>query len=599
MARLKWGETIKIGLIAGIFAVAVSAIGMVEAFNERDVIANVLTFGNLLLFVAPVGAGYLAARQSMETNPGRRVLRGLVAGIAAGIPMALFIFLPVVWPSVRSRLVNVSPALMEIITFGQLSVNQLRAYASGSESITMGTLAPAAAVGALLQTLFTAVLGVLGALIYTLPARFRRPVITGVVVVLVAGALSEVLVNLLRPLPRPVVRQILGAEGLTEVTAVILLLLVVGLSYWWNSGGGESRVAAWRAQAVPAGGRSQQSRVVTAVATLAFLLVLPYLLGSYLTDVMDTVGLFVLMGLGLNIVVGYAGLLDLGYVAFFAIGAYMMGLLTSGGPLGVADTGFWLALPICVLASTVAGIILGTPVLRMRGDYLAIVTLGFGEIIRVLANSDLLKPYIGGAQGILQIPKPEALGQTIVQPHHFYYILLAGCILAVFVSWKLRDARLGRRWMAMREDEDVAEAMGIHLVSTKLLAFGMGAAFAGLAGAIQAARLGSIFPHSFNLLISINVLSLIIVGGIGSLPGVVVGAIVLVGLPEILREFTEYRLLIYGALLIAMMVARPEGLWPSPVRRRELHAEEHQPNELDAEREGVLEVRPDGAIGSD
>jgi branched-chain amino acid transport system permease protein len=598
MAGLKWGETIKIGLIAGIFAVAVSAIGMVEAFNGRDVIAKTLTFGQLLLFAASVGAGYLAARQSAETNPARQVLRGLVAGLVAGLPMALFIFLPIAWPSVRDSLVNVSPVLMEIITFGQLTVDQLRAYAIGSETITRATLISPAAVGALLQTLVTTILATLGALAYVLPVRFRRPVIMGIVVVLVAGTLSDVLVNLLRPLPRNVVNQILGAKGLTQRAAIILLLLVIALNYWWNRGG-QKNVTAWRARTMPARGRSQQSRLVTTALVLAFLLILPRLLGSYLTDVMDTVGLFVLMGLGLNIVVGYAGLLDLGYVAFFAIGAYVMGLLTSGGQLGVADTGFWLALPICVLASTVAGVILGTPVLRMRGDYLAIVTLGFGEIIRVLANSDLLKPYIGGAQGILQIPKPEAFGETIVEPQHFYYILLAGCILAVFVSWKLRDARLGRRWMAMREDEDVAEAMGIHLVSTKLLAFGMGAAFAGLAGAIQAARLGSIFPHSFNLLISINVLSLIIVGGIGSLPGVVVGALVLVGLPEILREFTEYRLLIYGALLIAMMIARPEGLWPSPVRRRELHAEEHQPNELDAEREGVLEVRPDGAIGSD
>jgi branched-chain amino acid transport system permease protein len=186
----------------------------------------------------------------------------------------------------------------------------------------------------------------------------------------------------------------------------------------------------------------------------------------------------------------------------------------------------------------------------------------------------LLKPYIGGAQGVLQIAKPEIFGFTMVQPQHFYYLILAGVGLAILVSSRLRDARLGRQWMAMREDEDVAEAMGIHLVSTKLLAFGIGAGFSGLAGAIFAARLSSIFPHSFNLLISINVLSLIIVGGIGSLPGVVVGALVLVGLPELLREFAEYRLLMYGALLIAMMVTRPEGLWPSPITQREMHAEE-------------------------
>jgi branched-chain amino acid transport system permease protein len=212
----------------------------------------------------------------------------------------------------------------------------------------------------------------------------------------------------------------------------------------------------------------------------------------------------------------------------------------------------------------------------MRGDYLAIVTLGFGEIIRILALSDLLKPFIGGAQGVLQIPKPVIAGISLVRPGQLYYLILAGCLLAAFVSWRLSDSRLGRRWKAMREDEDVAEAMGVHLVTTKLLAFGIGAGFSGLSGAIFASKLTSIFPHSFNLLISINVLSLIIVGGIGSLPGVVVGALILVGLPEMLREFNEYRLLIYGALLIVMMIAKPEGFWPSEVRLRELHSGEEE-----------------------
>jgi branched-chain amino acid transport system permease protein len=212
----------------------------------------------------------------------------------------------------------------------------------------------------------------------------------------------------------------------------------------------------------------------------------------------------------------------------------------------------------------------------MRGDYLAIVTLGFGEIIRILVLSDVAKPLLGGAQGILLIPKPKLFGLELVGPTEFYYLIVLGCLLAAFVAWRLRDARLGRQWMAMREDEDVAEAVGIKLVNTKLLAFAIGAAFSGLSGAIFATRLSSIFPHSFNLLVSINVLCLIIVGGMGSLPGVVVGALVLVGMPELLREFAEYRLMIYGALLIVMMLVRPEGLWPSAIRKRELHAhEEH------------------------
>jgi branched-chain amino acid transport system permease protein len=247
--------------------------------------------------------------------------------------------------------------------------------------------------------------------------------------------------------------------------------------------------------------------------------------------------------------------------------------MTSTGDLGMGLS-FWLALPVAVVAATMAGIILGIPVLRLRGDYLAIVTLGFGEIIRVLVVSDLLKGIIGGAQGIINIARPYLglLNLNLVSPLHFYYLLLAGCILAVYIASRLRDGRAGRQWMAIREDEDVAEAMGIHLVNSKLLAFAIGASLAGLAGAIFASRIGSVFPNSFNLLISINVLAIVIVGGVGSIPGVILGAIVLVGLPELLREFEEYRLLMYGILLIVMMLVRPEGLWPSSVTRRELRA---------------------------
>jgi branched-chain amino acid transport system permease protein len=185
---------------------------------------------------------------------------------------------------------------------------------------------------------------------------------------------------------------------------------------------------------------------------------------------------------------------------------------------------------------------------------------------------------------VLQIPKPNLAGMPLVQPEHLYFVVLAGVLLAWYVSWRLSEARLGRQWMAVREDEDVAEAMGINLVKTKLLAFSIGAAFSGLSGAIFASKLTSIFPHSFSLLVSINVLSLIIVGGMGSLPGVVVGALILVGLPELLREFAEFRLLMYGALLIVMMLARPEGFWPSPVRRRELHADEELYEPTDTEK---------------
>jgi branched-chain amino acid transport system permease protein len=260
-------------------------------------------------------------------------------------------------------------------------------------------------------------------------------------------------------------------------------------------------------------------------------------------------------------------------VAFFAIGAYTVAVLTSP-ETGFLNLTFWEALPFAIVMGVVSGILLGIPVLKMRGDYLAIATLGFGEIIRILVLSDFLRPWLGGAQGIAKIPRPSIGSIELATPQQIYYLILAGCLLGGFISWRLRDSRLGRAWMAVREDEDVAQAMGINLVAAKLLAFATGAGFSALSGAIFASKLGSVYPHSFSVMISINILCLIIVGGMGSIPGVIVGAIALVGLPELLREFSEYRLLVYGAALVAMMILRPEGLWPEAKRRQELHREE-------------------------
>jgi len=219
-------------------------------------------------------------------------------------------------------------------------------------------------------------------------------------------------------------------------------------------------------------------------------------------------------------------------------------------------------------------VILGIPVLGMRGDYLAIVTLGFGEIIRIVALSDWLKPLIGGSNGITRIPRPEIGPLNFNTPGSLYFLIVLGCLLAAFVAIRVKDSRLGRAWMALREDEDVAQAMGIDLVKTKLLAFATGAAFSGLSGAFFATMIGSIYPHSFTLMISIYALSVIIVGGMGSVPGVLVGAVAVVGLPELLREFSEYRLLLFGAALVLMMLFRPEGLVPEARRKLELHEAE-------------------------
>jgi branched-chain amino acid transport system permease protein len=367
---------------------------------------------------------------------------------------------------------------------------------------------------------------------------------------------------------RDFVRLVFQQRTLNPGAALVIFLVIGVISYFRV---GKTIQSNW--VKVPTA-QQKQGRIVGIVLGFALLLALPWMVGQFLSQALFLVGMYVMMGLGLNIVVGYAGLLDLGYVAFFAFGAYTMGILTSTGPLGVGNFNFWTALPIAVIVGVVWGYVLGFPVLRMRGDYLAIVTLGFGEIIRILATSNWLAPFEGGPQGVLHIPNPEFFGIVMNQPQQMYYIVVAGSLLIAFVTIRLRDSRLGRQWMAMREDEDVAEAMGINLVQTKLLAFGIGAAFSALAGAVFAARVGNIFPHSFNLLISINALSLIIVGGMGSIPGVVVGALILVGLPELLREFTEYRLLMYGILLILMMLFKPEGFLPAETLKRELRGDD-------------------------
>jgi branched-chain amino acid transport system permease protein len=537
-------KAINFGLIAGVISLFISVIGMTTLLSKRQLVAGVLTLGQLLIFLAPALLSYQAAEKSSKKS--RTILNSVVAGLAAAAPLALLILLESLF-NLRQFFVNVSPDLIKIISFGQ--------------GTTTGMAILFAAMG---------LIGLAMGLVHLLQPQIRKSIFTGLVVMLIIGTFSELLTERLRAFfGVEFSKTIFQSKALLPSVAAIILIVVTVFSIVWTKTGDKIKQ---RLNAIPAG----QKRTIKAgnwVVSLAVLFLLPHFLGSYLTEVTNNVGIFVLMGLGLNIVVGFAGLLDLGYVAFFAIGAYTMAVMTSTGALG-AGVSFWLALPVSVTAAIIAGVLLGTPVLRMRGDYLAIVTLGFGEIIRILANSDMLKSFLGGAQGILNIPKPEFLGTALIQPEQLYYVVLAGCLLAAFVSYRLSRSRLGRQWMALREDEDVAEAMGINLVKTKLLAFAIGAAFSGLAGAIFASKLTSIFPHSFNLLISINVLSLIIVGGMGSLPGVVVGALILVGLPELLREFAEYRYLMYGALLIVMMLAKPEGFWPSAIQRRELHAYE-------------------------
>jgi branched-chain amino acid transport system permease protein len=360
-----------------------------------------------------------------------------------------------------------------------------------------------------------------------------------------------------------------AGRGIGPAQAVAVFAVAAVITYFWQPA---RAAASQRVSAMP----TKQQRALATAAYIVLgigVLALP-LLGPYPAEILDTVGLYILMGLGLNIVVGFAGLLDLGYVAFFALGAYTVGILTSPEIqwLGVQLT-WWEALPFAVLVGVLAGVILGIPVLQMRGDYLAIVTLGFGEIIRLIFLSDWLKPLAGGSNGITRIPRAIQLGDgaRFSDQQVLFYVILAGILVAAFIATRLKYSRMGRNWAAMREDEDVAQAMGINLVRTKLMAFATGAGLSALSGAIFASKLTSVYPHSFNLLVSINILAVVIVGGLGSIPGVIVGALVLVGLPELLREFAEYRMLVYGAVLVFMMLKRPEGLLPEARRKLELH----------------------------
>lgn len=575
-------NTTKFGLIAGGVTLSLSMIGIIDSFNQRFIVTDYLTLAQLLLFGMALLTGYLVSSQMQKRPLPVMLLHGALAGVLSGVPTFLLILLTLVWESIRDSFINVKPDLISILTLNNENV----------------------VVGGVLLMLWFGFFGLVGSGFVLLPPRFRRPVTNSLGWAIGIGTMSDILVGILRPrLSADALRGLFGGTGLQLVPFLVLVILLTAVFFWWQQGG-QSRYQTLRQNLTPS--QQKNTRRVSISLFVIFLLILPSLLGVYLSEIFNAVGLYILMGLGLNIAIGLAGLLDLGYVTNFAIGAYIMALLTSSSAFGLTQPiSFWLAVPICVAAAMFTGFVLALPVLKMRGDYLAIATLGFGEIIRVLARSDALKSLIGGAQGILQIPQAKISGffaqllgyildpiNNFLQrfdlsllatkngeivfgnPPQLYYLLILASLLMLFVSRRLNNSRTGRRWMAIREDEDVAAAMGINTTNAKVIAFTLSAASGGLAGAIFAAKLGSIFPSSFELLISINVLSLIIVGGLGSIPGVIVGAFALVGIPQLLSEFAEFRLLLYGIALIVMMLVRPEGLWPSEVRRREFAGDE-------------------------
>jgi len=303
---------------------------------------------------------------------------------------------------------------------------------------------------------------------------------------------------------------------------------------------------------------------------LVILALAPFQLGdaTAIIRVLDLIAIYCLLALGLNVVTGFAGLLVLGYAAFYAVGAYTYAFFASA-----QFNIHWPFLLLLLLGGVLAaffGLLLGIPVLRLRGDYLAIVTLGFGEIIRLFLNN--LSSVTNGPQGISLIDTPDLFGYKLSTPTHIYYLLLALLALSVIFLRRLEVSRVGRAWAAIREDEGAARAMGVDTTRLKLMAFAIGASTAGLAGVVFAALQGFVSPESFTFWESILVLSMVVVGGIGSIPGVIVGAIALIGIPELLRQYSDYRLLAFGLLMILMMILRPGGIWPSRMVSAEMRA---------------------------
>jgi branched-chain amino acid transport system permease protein len=581
------------GLLGGVAAIYIALVGLYTKFADLALVGRQITLGRVLLAAPAIGAAYVTTRPRVVAGERRVVTFG--AGVAVGIVVGALsgvVFAAATWfadwfgvDRIREVFVSVTEPLIDFLTFGK-----------------------GVPAGLVLLVALSVAGGAVGGFARTAPLPVRRPVSVGVLAVMLLGLLQRIV---------PIVLVELGYEarwlyeqgsGLTWLGGAVVFAVAAGADVLWNREGGRARDRVRKTvETAPA------ARLGLLVVLMVVLAVLPLLLGTVISEVLGQVMIFILLGLGLNIVVGYAGLLDLGYVAFFAFGAYATAVLTgaflntttgAAEPVLSADLNFFVAVWIVALLSAGVGLLIGAPVLRLRGDYLAIVTLGLGEIVSVITASKWAQPLIGGPQGMRGVAKAQFLGLNPQDhPQDFYYLALAFVLLAAFVSWRLAASRIGRAWTAMREDEQVANTMGVSTTKYKLLAFAMGGAVGSLGGALFAVALGSLTPASFEILVSITALAVVILGGLGSIPGVVVGALVLIGLPGLLREFEEYRLLIYGGALVAIMILRPQGLVPNVRRSRELEevevAQDAWAKEVTGEAEAVAAVVPGGALGGE
>jgi branched-chain amino acid transport system permease protein len=598
MDRTLLRSTLRAGAIGGIVVIYLGLVGMIERLDDLVIIGSV-GMDTILIFLPAAVVGWVVARPRVVAGE-RRVAKpagaaagGATAGLVAGIVVELGLLLVSVLgiETVRQVFIAVSPTLIEIMRFHMDPI-------PGAIAMVVGTTA----------------VGALGGALRVLPKEVRTPIASGLAAIVVVALLQRVIapafdqVNVekdwlyskvtsgLTWIGGAVVYALTAAAVRFHVGRHLLAILLptrYGPAVEPTSSAAPTATdsasdaeVADRRTSLDAG-ISRRGIAIVAWCVLAVIVAfLPYLVGPVVSRILGTVGIFLLLGLGLNIVVGFAGLLDLGYVAFFAVGAYFTAILTGGQrvtftgyepPTFGLHLSFYVALPIVIAIAALVGVIIGAPVLRLRGDYLAIVTLGFGEIARVIFGSTWAQNLFGGSLGMSGITTAAIPGVPMnfqADPRHFYLLVLVFCLLAVFVSWRLQGSRVGRAWNAMREDEQVADAMGISTTRFKLLAFAMGGAIGSVGGALFAISLGSLTIASFQILVSITALAVIILGGLGSIPGVVVGALVLIGLPGLLTQFQDYRLLIYGAVLIAIMLLRPQGLVPNVRVSRELQEDE-------------------------
>lgn len=565
---LDWRRVFNTGGLLALGLCFISLAGMPIGLNGRKLIEPVLSLGYLSLLWLPLVIGWTVGNQTVlegmaATKRGPRdIVAGAAVGLIGGAGLALLILLVNNF-DLRDPLVNWSPQLLEVLEFDAGDKVGRTGFGIGLWLIASTTLAA------------------FGASLHLMPNNIRKAVIAATLTVISFAVFETFVIDVVDFLDD----LIYAKRGGLKVWSSIALGVI---AFTASLSGAGRQVGAYKQAYQANTGPSKRTQTTTLVlVSVALLIVIPMITGKITQELFANIGIFLLLALGLNIVVGLAGILDLGYVAFFAVGGYTTAVLTSPNrgdswPDWFPLMPWWGALPITIVVAGVVGLFIGAPVIRMRGDYLAIVTLGFGEIIRILFLSDWLGGYFNGAQGITNVP-PADFGFMEVKgtdPRAVFYLVLVFAAISIYVSWRLERSRLGRAWMAIREDESVAEAMGINTVNMKLMAFVVGAILASFSGAIFAAKVGSIFPTSFLILISIIILVVVIVGGMGNIMGVIVGAVVLIGVlggpkqPGLLAELGQYKLLIYGALLIWMMLQRPEGLVPNARRSRELHQDE-------------------------